>query len=65
MADNDMSFRQRPVIEFLVKEEIPRTKSTLKEQDSHLTYYSAWIIMLLFQRSNNKIQNKYNFAVYR
>ena len=23
MADNDMSFRQRPVIEFLVKEEIP------------------------------------------
>jgi hypothetical protein len=23
MADNDMSFRQRAVIEFLVKEEIP------------------------------------------
>ena len=23
MADKDMSFRQRPVIEFLVKEEIP------------------------------------------
>ena len=26
MADNDMSFRQRAVIEFLVKEEIPATE---------------------------------------
>ena len=28
MADNDMSFRQRAVIEFLVKEEIPAADSS-------------------------------------
>ena len=27
MADNDMSFRQRAVIEFLVKEEVPAAES--------------------------------------
>ena len=41
MADNDMSFRQRAVIEFLVKEEIPAQKFT--RDFSVLMEVRAWV----------------------
>ena len=41
MADNDMSFRQRAVIEFLVKEEIPAAEFT--RDFSVLMEVCAWV----------------------
>ena len=41
MADNDMSFRQRAVIEFLVKEEIPAAEIHQRLQRA---YGSVWAV---------------------
>ena len=42
MADNDMSFRQRAVIEFLVKEEIPVLQKFTRDF-SVLMEVCAWL----------------------
>ena len=39
MADNDMSFRQRAVIEFLVKEEIPAAENHQRLQRAYGSVY--------------------------
>ena len=38
MADNDMSFRQRAVIEFLVKEEIPAAEIHQRLQRAYINF---------------------------
>ena len=42
MADNDMSFRQRPVIKFLVKEEIPAAENHQRLQHAYGSV-CAWV----------------------
>ena len=41
MADNDMSFRQRAVIEFLVKEEIPAAEIHQRLQRAYGSAYGG------------------------
>jgi hypothetical protein len=44
MADNDDSFRQRAVIEFLVKEEIPAADIHYRLQR---VYGDVWVLVVL------------------
>jgi len=62
MADNDMSFRQRSVVEFLVKEEIPAAEIDQRLQRSYgsvcmgASSVRRWVKH--FKDGNTSIQNQ-------